>query len=172
MLPTRLCRSELEEVTSALITFINTSIMARGHPVQPDDDLETAGLDSMALLKVPLFIEAEFEFWMPSCQRTSAPLVPWRTTSVDVGARPSDPAGPGFANLPVRLSNTPHRQSLLTNKAVLPLALLTSVRSLGLLASYCQRMSTFTLGYSGALPSTSTMRMDSSGASRRRLLLL
>ena len=65
MSPTRLCRSELEEVTNALITFINTSIMARGHPVQPDDDLEMAGLDSMALLKVLLFIEAEFEFWMP-----------------------------------------------------------------------------------------------------------
>jgi len=58
-------RIEPEEVADALTTFINTSIMARGHPVQPDDDLETAGLDSMALLKVLLFIEAEFGFWMP-----------------------------------------------------------------------------------------------------------
>ena len=39
--------------------------MARGHPVQPDDDLELAGLDSMALLKILLFIEAEYGFWMP-----------------------------------------------------------------------------------------------------------
>ena len=62
---TRLCRSELEEVANALITFINTSIMARGRPVQPDDDLEAAGLDSLALLKVLLFVEAEFGFWMP-----------------------------------------------------------------------------------------------------------
>ncbi len=65
MPPTRLCRSELEEVANALITFINTSIMARGHPVQPDDDLEVAGLDSMAFLKILLFIEAQFGFWMP-----------------------------------------------------------------------------------------------------------
>jgi acyl carrier protein len=39
--------------------------MASGHPVQPDDDLEAAGVDSMALLKILLFIEAEFGFWMP-----------------------------------------------------------------------------------------------------------
>jgi acyl carrier protein len=53
------------EIAAALTTFINTRIMARGHPVQPDDDLELAGLDSMALLKILLFIEAEFGFWMP-----------------------------------------------------------------------------------------------------------
>ena len=54
-----------EEVVRALTSFINTSIMARGHPVQPDDDLETAGVDSIALLKILLFIETEFGFWMP-----------------------------------------------------------------------------------------------------------
>jgi acyl carrier protein len=52
-------------VARALTSFINTHIMARGHPIRPDDDLEAAGLDSMALLKVLLFIESEFGFWMP-----------------------------------------------------------------------------------------------------------
>ena len=61
----RLWRMEPEKVADALTSFINTSIMARGHPVRPNDDLEVAGLDSMALLKVLLFIEAEFGFWMP-----------------------------------------------------------------------------------------------------------
>ena len=56
---------EPEEVAKALTAFINTSIMARGHPVQPDDDLEAAGVDSMTLLKILLFVEAEFGFWMP-----------------------------------------------------------------------------------------------------------
>ena len=54
-----------DEIATALTTFINTSIMARGHPVNPDEDLEEAGVDSMALLKILLFIEAEFGFWMP-----------------------------------------------------------------------------------------------------------
>ena len=54
-----------EKVATALVNFINTTIMARGHPVEPDDDLEMAGVDSMALLKILLFIEAEYGFWMP-----------------------------------------------------------------------------------------------------------
>jgi acyl carrier protein len=58
-------RSDPNDVAHALTAFINASIMARGRPVQPDDDLESAGLDSMALLKVLIFIEAEFGFWMP-----------------------------------------------------------------------------------------------------------
>jgi acyl carrier protein len=56
---------EPEQIAQALATFINTTIMAHGHRVQPDDNLDAAGIDSMALLKVLLFIEAEFGFWMP-----------------------------------------------------------------------------------------------------------
>jgi predicted transcriptional regulator len=37
--------------------------MAPGRPITPDDDFETAGVDSMGLLKVLLFIGAEFGFW-------------------------------------------------------------------------------------------------------------
>ena len=54
-----------EAVAKAVTEFINSAIMARSQPVQPDDDLELAGLDSMALLKVLLFIEAQYGFWMP-----------------------------------------------------------------------------------------------------------
>ena len=54
-----------DEIATALANFINTNIMARGHPVHPDDDLEMAGVDSMALLKILLFIETAYGFWMP-----------------------------------------------------------------------------------------------------------
>jgi acyl carrier protein len=54
-----------DRVAAVLTTFINTAIMARARPIQPGDDLEAAGLDSMGLLKVLVFIEAEFGFWMP-----------------------------------------------------------------------------------------------------------
>ena len=65
-MPTRrLSRLDPDEVARTVTDFINATIMARGHPVDPDDDLELAGLDSMALLKVLLFIEAQFGFWMP-----------------------------------------------------------------------------------------------------------
>lgn len=58
------CLLDANRVAAALTAFINTAIMARGHPIQPGDDLEAAGLDSMAFLKVLIFIEAEFGFWM------------------------------------------------------------------------------------------------------------
>jgi acyl carrier protein len=59
------CPVEPDDVANIVTAFINTSIMARSRPVQPDDNLEAAGLDSMALLKVLLFIETEFGFWTP-----------------------------------------------------------------------------------------------------------
>jgi acyl carrier protein len=54
-----------DDVATALTNFINATIMARGHPVKPDDDLEKAGVDSMAVLKILVFIEANYGFWMP-----------------------------------------------------------------------------------------------------------
>jgi acyl carrier protein len=57
--------AEPEGVALVLAAFVNAHIMARGRPIQPDDDLETAGVDSMGLLKILLFVEAEFGFWMP-----------------------------------------------------------------------------------------------------------
>ena len=54
-----------DAVMAALSAFLNTEIMARGHAAGPDDDLEAAGVDSMAFLKIMLFIEARFGFWIP-----------------------------------------------------------------------------------------------------------
>jgi acyl carrier protein len=52
-------------VAAALVAFINSGIMARSCPIGPEDDLQAAGVDSMGMLKILLFIEAEFGFWMP-----------------------------------------------------------------------------------------------------------
>jgi acyl carrier protein len=56
---------DANEIADALTRFINANIMARGRPIGPDDTFERAGIDSMGILKVLLFIEAEFGFWMP-----------------------------------------------------------------------------------------------------------
>jgi acyl carrier protein len=61
-LPARL---DTDDIALALTAFVNTSIMAHGQPIATDDDLEAAGVDSMGLLKILLFIEAEFGFWLP-----------------------------------------------------------------------------------------------------------
>ena len=65
VVPSALQRVEPDAVAEGLTAFINTSIMARGHPIGIDDALEAAGVDSMALLKILLHIEAEYGFWMP-----------------------------------------------------------------------------------------------------------
>ena len=56
---------DADEVAVRLTTFVNTTIMARGRPIQPDDAFETVGVDSMGLLKILVFIEDEFGIWIP-----------------------------------------------------------------------------------------------------------
>jgi acyl carrier protein len=65
MRTTPLPRADPERVAQVLTAFVNAHIMARGHPMTADDAFETAGVDSMALLKLLLFVEREFGFWMP-----------------------------------------------------------------------------------------------------------
>ena len=62
----------VDDVAGALIAFVNGTVMARGHAVRPDDDLEAAGVDSMALLKILLFVEKRFGFWIPDDDLTDA----------------------------------------------------------------------------------------------------
>ena len=57
--------TEPDSIAHALAAFVNANIMARGRTLKADDDFESMGIDSMALLKVLLFIESEFGFWMP-----------------------------------------------------------------------------------------------------------
>ncbi|PWU22323.1 MAG: hypothetical protein C5B48_10190 [Candidatus Rokuibacteriota bacterium] len=58
-------RIDPEHVAQTLTAFVNDNIMARGHSMGVDDAFETAGVDSMAMLKLLLFIEHTFGFWMP-----------------------------------------------------------------------------------------------------------
>jgi acyl carrier protein len=57
---------DLGGITIALLQFVNANIMAATRQIGPDDNLKLAGVDSMAMLKVLLFIESEFGFWMPA----------------------------------------------------------------------------------------------------------
>jgi acyl carrier protein len=54
----------VETVTAAVVRYLNTEIMAAGHPVGPDDTLADAGVDSMALVKVLVFLERELGVWV------------------------------------------------------------------------------------------------------------
>jgi len=52
-------------IADLLVAFVNREIMAPGHAIAPEDRFDAAGVDSMALLKVLLYVEQEFGFWVP-----------------------------------------------------------------------------------------------------------
>jgi len=80
-----------DEIAAVLAEFINTNIMARGHAVEPDDNLETAGVDSMALLKILLFIEAQYGFWMPDEDLVEENITSVRALANYISRRPASP---------------------------------------------------------------------------------
>ncbi len=53
------------DIAKSLTEFVNTEIMAKDHALGPTDELEAGGVDSMALLKVLLFVEQTHGFWIP-----------------------------------------------------------------------------------------------------------
>jgi acyl carrier protein len=55
-------REELERV---LLEFVNAEIMSRGKPIAAHDDFATAGVDSLALLKILLLVETRFGIVVP-----------------------------------------------------------------------------------------------------------
>ena len=79
---------EANEVAVTLTAFVNTAIMARGRAITPDDDFETAGVDSMGLLKILLFIEAEFGFWMPDADLVEDNVASPRALATYICRRP------------------------------------------------------------------------------------
>ena len=52
-------------IADSLVAFLNREIMAPGHTIGPEDGFEAAGVDSMALLKVLVFVERELGLWIP-----------------------------------------------------------------------------------------------------------
>ncbi len=53
-------------ITKSLLAFVNNNIMARSRQIGAGEDLKAAGIDSMAMLKILVFIETEFGIWMPA----------------------------------------------------------------------------------------------------------
>jgi acyl carrier protein len=73
-----------ESVAAAIVRFINAEIMASAHPIAADDALADAGVDSMALLKVLVFLEREFGVWIPDEDLTDDVITSARTLAAYV----------------------------------------------------------------------------------------
>lgn len=62
---TRATPATIDDVAAAIVRFVNAEIMAETHPIEADDVLADHGVDSMALLKVLVFLEREVGVWVP-----------------------------------------------------------------------------------------------------------
>ena len=80
-------RPSVEEATAAVVRFLNTEIMAPAHPLAADDVLADAGVDSMALLKVLVFLERELGVWVPDEDLTDEIVRSARTLATYVCSR-------------------------------------------------------------------------------------
>jgi D-alanine--poly(phosphoribitol) ligase subunit 2 len=74
----------VDTVAAAVVRFLNTEIMAASHPIATDDRLTDAGVDSMALLKVLVFLEREFGIWVPDEDLTDDVITSARTLAAYV----------------------------------------------------------------------------------------
>lgn len=78
-------------MTAAVVRFLNTEIMAASAAVGPDDVLADAGVDSMALLKVLVFLEREVGVWVPDEDLTDDVVRSARTLAAYVCGRAAAP---------------------------------------------------------------------------------
>ncbi len=74
-------------IVEVLVGFVNREIMAPGHAIGADERFDAAGIDSMALLKVLLFVEQEFGFWVPDEDLVDANVASAATLARYVAAR-------------------------------------------------------------------------------------
>jgi acyl carrier protein len=77
----------VDVVTAAILRYLNAEIMAAAHAVAADDELAAAGVDSMALLKVLVFLEREFGLWVPDEDLTDEVIRSARTLATYVCGR-------------------------------------------------------------------------------------
>ena len=70
---------EASEIETKLLDFLKREVFAAEVAVTPDTDLVASGFDSMSLVRVLLFIEQSYGFWIPESEITGDALQNVRT---------------------------------------------------------------------------------------------
>lgn len=65
---------ESQEVETKLLDFLKREVFAPEVVVTPETDLVASGFDSMSLVRVLLFIEESYGFWIPEGEITNDAL--------------------------------------------------------------------------------------------------
>lgn len=62
------------EIETKLIDFLKREVFAPDVVVTPETDLVAAGFDSMSLVRMLVFIETDYGFWIPESEITGDAL--------------------------------------------------------------------------------------------------
>jgi acyl carrier protein len=65
---------EAQEIETKLLDFLKREVFAAEVVVTPETDLVAAGFDSMSLVRLLLFIENDYGFWIPESEITGDAL--------------------------------------------------------------------------------------------------
>lgn len=65
---------EPQEIETKLLDFLKREVFAANVVVTPETDLIASGFDSMSLVRVLLFIEQSYGFWIPEGEITGDAL--------------------------------------------------------------------------------------------------
>lgn len=76
--------AEALEIETKLLAFLQREIFAPETTLTPETDLIAAGFDSMSLVRVLLFVETQYGFWMPEGEINAATLKNVRTLAATV----------------------------------------------------------------------------------------
>ena len=65
---------EAQEIESKLLDFLKREVFAPGVAITPETDLVASGFDSMSLVRMLVFIETDYGFWIPESEITGDAL--------------------------------------------------------------------------------------------------
>jgi len=65
---------EAQEIETKLVDFLKREVFAPDVAVTPETDLVASGFDSMSLVRMLVFIETDYGFWIPESEITGDAL--------------------------------------------------------------------------------------------------
>ena len=75
---------QTQEIEIKLLDFLKREVFAPDVPVAPETDLVASGFDSMSLVRMLVFIETDYGFWIPESEITGEALKDVRTLAATI----------------------------------------------------------------------------------------
>ena len=75
---------EAQEIETKLLDFLKREVFAPEVAVAPETDLVASGFDSMSLVRMLVFIETDYGFWIPESEITGDALKDVRSLATTI----------------------------------------------------------------------------------------